>query len=438
MGKIKYGLALIAIGGIIATSVPYFTKNSIENIINHKQNEFNINGIDLIVLKSTGYISSKRELLIKVEDSIKFIDFMTKTLELDIKILNNITNNGDLLENLALKGIMLNTNIFPENIDVSLSIEELPKSFKMLMKKEPIFKKLIDSLNLKLKIDADGNITYAGLNDIIINVDDISAKILKPKIFINKNNYLTSIQDVTLKINGSNKFIYVNINDVKDDLNYENSFNLNEVTTIQNIKFNYRDTNQSKNKKIIFTSGKNEIKVNFSSKNNELSMSTDYIVKDTTLYTNDIDTTIEDLKLKVAFTGLKEEPIKELLNYKSTELEVLDIAESRLQEIINYGFSLNLESNIDNLKNNKPKKFEVKNINFNLVANIEKNNLNKNSTKKDILKNISLIGVIKMDKNLTDFMKPIQKYNTNIINGVSNFDIKFIDGKLVVNNNRIN
>ncbi len=163
-----------------------------------------------------------------------------------------------------------------------------------------------------------------------------------------------------------------------------------------------------------------------------------YSVENSTLFTNKIDIKIDNFNLKIGFIGLKEQPIKELLNYKNTELEILNIAQSRLQEIVNYGFSMNLESNINNIRNNKSNVFEAKNINFNLIGKIKRNNLNMYSSKENIAKDISITGVIKMDKKIIDLIKPIQQYNTNMINGISIFNIEFIDGKLSVNNHYIN
>lgn len=438
MGKLKYGIATIVISGIVGTSIPYITKNSINDSISQKQNEFKNNGIDFEIISNNGYLDSKREIVIKIEDSIKFIDYVSKTLEVDIKTLNDLTDNGAFLDNLSIKGTILNTNIFPKNINVSLSLDELPNDLKTLMRKEPIVNKLIKSLALKLKVDTNGKIQFISLNDIIINDEDITAKILKAQININNNNYLTSIQNITLKSDKPKEKILFYLDDIKDNLDYKNSFNLNEITTINKIKFDYINNKRYENSKISYTSENNKIVVNSNSKNDELDMSINYDIGNSAFYTNDIDTKIDNLNLKIGFNGLKEQPIKELLNYKNTESEILNIEESRFQEIANYGFSMNLEANINNIRNNKLNVFEAKNININLIAKLKRNHLNTNSTQDDIMKNISVTGVIKMDKHIIDTMKSVQQYNTNIINGISNFDIKFTDGELLVNNHKVN
>jgi hypothetical protein len=437
MGKLKYGIATIAIAGIVGSSIPYITKNSIDNSIQQKQNELQKDGIKLNIIKNIGYISSKREVTVKIQDTIKFIDYISKNLEIDAKTINELTNNGSYLENLSIKGTIENTNIFPKNINILLALDELPNDLKQLMRKELIVNKLIKALSLKLKINTNGGLTFISLNDIVINDEDISAKILQPQIIINKNNYLTSIQNMTFKLNERKESALIYLDDIKDNLNYKNSFNLDEITTINKIKFNYKNSKQYKNTSISYESKNNEIKVNSNSKNDELNTAISYKIGNSSFNTNDIDTKIDNLVLSIGFNGLKEQPIKKLADYKNSEAEVLNILEPRLQEIINYGFSMNLESNINNIRNNKSNIFEAKNININLVAKLKRNNLNKNSNQDDIIKNISVNGVIKMDKNIIDLMKPIQEYNTNIINGISNFDIKFIDGKLLVNEHEI-
>ncbi len=66
MGKLKYGIAAVAIVGITGTSIPYITKSSIENNINKKQNELKKNGVDFKIISNSGYLNSKKEILIKI------------------------------------------------------------------------------------------------------------------------------------------------------------------------------------------------------------------------------------------------------------------------------------------------------------------------------------------------------------------------------------
>lgn len=436
MGKFKYGIAAVALVGIVGGSMPYITKNSIDNSIKEKQNELLKDGINLNIVDDEGYINSKREIKIQIKDSIKFIDYISESFEIDVEILNKLTNHGEYLENLSLNGSIKNSNIFPKNISVSLTLDELPNDLKQLMRKEPIVNKLIKSLSLQLKIDTSDNIKFVSLNDIIINDEKITAQILQPKMNISKNNYLTSIQNMTLKLKERKENVLIYFDDIKDKLNYRNSFNFDETTTINNIKFNYISTSRHKNN-ISYSSTDNEIKMNSNSKNDELNMKTDYVMGNSFLRAGNIDAKVDDLALTVGFKGFKEQPIIELLDFKNSQAEVSNILESRLQEIANYGFTINLKSNINNIRNNKATIFTAKNINISLNAKLKRNNLNKDSTSRDIAEKFSVNGLIKMDKKIIDLIKPIQKYNTNIINNVSNFDIKLINGKLFINEHNV-
>lgn len=433
MGKLKYGIATVAIAAIIGGAIPYITKNSIDNVISKKKNNLITNGIDLNVISSDGYINSKREILIKIQDTIKFIDYVSKNLDIDTKILNELTNDGSLLENISIKGTMLNTNFFPNTIDVSLAFQELPNDLKELMREEPLVKQLINSLDLKLKLDTNGNVTFVSLNDIVMNDENITAKMLKHKTIINENNYLTSIQNITLKINEIKEKFLIYFDDIKEDLHYENSFNFNDIITINKIKLDYANNNNE----IVYASENNKMDVNSNSKDDELNIEMKYSIGNSSLNTNDIDAKFDNFIFNLKFNNLKEQPVRELVNYENSDTKVLNIVDQRLQEIINYGFSINFESNISNISNKKSNVFEAKNINVNLTAKLKRNNLNENSDVDTMLKNISVIGVIKMDKNIIDLIKPIQQYNTNIINGISEFDIKFIDGKLFVNEHKV-
>jgi hypothetical protein len=430
--KIKYGLVIIAITIIVGVSIPYITKNSINNTIHQKKSELKNNGINLKIISNNGYFDSKREILIKIEDSIKFIDYMSKNLILDIETLNDLTDNGVFLDNLSIKGTILNTNIFPKNINISLSPDELPNDLKTLMKKESIINKLIKSLTLKLKADTDGHITFITLNDIIINDKYGSVKILNPKININNDDYITNIQNITLKSSNSKKESILLYLDGIQDVSYEN--NLNRITTIDKIKLNL-----AYNKiKTSYASDNNKISLNLNSKNDELDMSMSYSVENSKLYTNNIDAKIDYLNLQVGFKGLKEQPIMEIINYIGTESKNIEYTDAIVQEIANYGFSMNLKANVNNVINNKSNPFTVKNIDIDLIAKLKRNNLTKNSDKNKIAKNILITGVIKMDEHIVDLIDFMQQYNTNIVNGISNFEIKFIDGVFLINNHKIN
>jgi hypothetical protein len=430
--KIKYGLVIIAITIIVGVSIPYITKNSINNTIHQKKSELKNNGINLKIISNNGYFDSKREILIKIEDSIKFIDYMSKNLILDIETLNDLTDNGVFLDNLSIKGTILNTNIFPKNINISLSPDELPNDLKTLMKKESIINKLIKSLTLKLKADTDGHITFITLNDIIINDKYGSVKILNPKININNDDYITNIQNITLKSSNSKKESILLYLDGIQDVSYEN--NLNRITTIDKIKLNL-----AYNKiKTSYASDNNKISLNLNSKNDELDMSMSYSVENSKLYTNNIDAKIDYLNLQVGFKGLKEQPINEIINYIGTESKNIEYTDAIVQEIANYGFSMNLKANVNNVINNKSNPFTVKNIDIDLIAKLKRNNLTKNSDKNKIAKNILITGVIKMDEHIVDLIDFMQQYNTNIVNGISNFEVKFIDGVFLINNHKIN
>jgi hypothetical protein len=434
--KIKYGLAIIAITIIAGVSIPYITKNSINNTIHQKKSELKNNGINLKIISNNGYFDSKREILIKIEDSIKFIDYMSKNLILDIETLNDLTDNGVFLDNLSIKGTILNTNIFPKNINISLSPDELPNDLKTLMKKESIINKLIKSLTLKLKADTDGHITFITLNDIIINDKYDSVKILNPKININNDDYITNIQNITLKSSNSKKESILLYLDGIQDVSYENNLNLNGITTIDKIKFNL---DLAYNKiKTSYASDNNKISLNLNSKNDELDMSMGYSVENSKLYTNNIDAKIDYLNLQVGFKGLKEQPINEIINYIGTESETIEYTGAIVQEIANYGFSMNLKANVNNVINNKSNPFAVKNIDIDLIAKLKRNNLTKNSDKNKIAKNILITGVIKMDEHIVDLIDFMQQYNTNIVNGISNFEVKFIDGVFLINNHKVN
>jgi hypothetical protein len=47
-------------------------------------------------------------------------------------------------------------------------------------------------------------------------------------------------------------------------------------------------------------------------------------------------------------------------------------------------------------------------------------------------------GLMKIDNSLVDLIPFIKDYNTKVVNSISNFDLKYIDEKLYINDKKVN
>jgi len=175
MIKVIYVIvAIMIVIGSAVSSIPYFTKDTIETIIVKKQKELSSHGIDFKVVSNTGYFNSKREMIVNFTDVRKFLEYFENRLEIDKSLLTTLTQDEKSFEQISLKGILKNTNTLPHKIESFLSIDNLPENLQKQISNNKILEKLMNSLSLQLNFSIFGIVNYINLNGIVISNKTIS------------------------------------------------------------------------------------------------------------------------------------------------------------------------------------------------------------------------------------------------------------------------
>ena len=347
MSKLKLGLASVAIAGMVVGGMPYITKNSIDTVITEKQSELLNKGLALEVTKHQGYFDSQRK--IKFTDTVKILDFISKAIRLDIEIVRDLTNNGMIFEDVSFKGTVKNSNLLPANVKAQIRLDELPQNLKEAMNKNEDLKKFINALLLNVEFDTSGNIIFVSMNDLIIQNKDVVAKMIKPEVKIDKNIYDTSIQNMTFNISKNREYLLIYLDGIKDKLRYEDELNFEDKLTISQLKFNFKEKRR-RTQNIKFESSDNSIFTQMKTANNKLDAKVQYDLNNILFSIKNINTTIEQFGLGFTFKDVKEEPLRLLNETLTDEYKLSRILEPSLQEIVNNGLSMNINSKIKNVK----------------------------------------------------------------------------------------
>jgi len=436
MSKLKLGLASVAIAGMVVGGMPYITKNSIDTVITEKQSELLNKGLSLEVTKHQGYFDSQREIKIKFTDTVKILDFISKAIRLDIESVRDLTNNGMIFEDVSFKGTVKNSNLLPANVKAQITLDEIPENLKEAMNKNEDLKKFINALLLNVEFDTSGNIIFVSMNDLIIQNKDVVAKMIKPEVKIDKNIYDTSIQNMTFNISKNREYLLIYLDDIKDKIRYDDELNFDDKLTISQLKFNFKEKRR-RTQNIKFESSDNSIFTQMKTANNKLDVKVQYDLNDILLNVQNTSTNIEQFGLGFTFKDVKEEPLRLLNETLSDEYKLSRILEPSLQEIVNNGLSMNINSKIKNVKNNN---ISAKEVAIDLSFTLDKNDIDKYRGIDYILKYLSVNGKISLDNTTVENLSrtlPIAKYNTNIKKDVSLFDIKFENNHLYINGQKI-
>jgi hypothetical protein len=437
MSKLKYGLgAIVIIGGLLG-SVPYFTKDTVDTLIEKQQQSLSTHGMDFKVVSHEGYLDSKREITLKFKDTTKVMDYFEKTLLVDKSLLNAVTKNGELFSKVSFKGILKNKNVLPYQVESVLMLDELPVELQEAMEKDKVFEKFVKSLALKINFSIYGEVVYIALNDIVIEDKDIVAKLIKPEMKIRDNRYDTNIENITFNVKKKYESLKISVDEVKDRIIYKDEFNFDGKAHISQIKFNFKEKQRSSIEEFKFESSQNIIKTKMSTSDNNVAIHVGYNINNVLFSMNNADTKIDKFVLDFKFNDIKEEPLRLLNESFTNKYDLSKILEPTLQEIVNNGLSMSINSKIKNTVNSS---FTVNDIGIDLSFKLDKNDINLHQNVDYVMKYLSIDGKISLDKSTVDkisILFPISKYNTNIIKNTSTFDIKYEKNNLFVNGQKI-
>ncbi|MGB5866632.1 MAG: hypothetical protein WBG69_02050 [Arcobacteraceae bacterium] len=430
MSKLKYGLGAVIIAGGLVGTIPYITKNTIDTLMVEKQKELINYGIDFQVVSNTGYLDSTREVTLKFKNTAKVLEYLAISLQTDLELLKSMTNDGDLLADISFKGVIKNSNLMTHRINAVLQLDELPKNLKEKMTQDEPLDKFIKSLGLNMSFDIDGNVTDLALNDIIIEDQGVLLKLIKPKMQIFDNQYKSSIQNITFNTESYSNKLAIQIDDIQDHIKKTDVLNATENTTIKSIKFDMENHRSYRPMDLSYESANHIINANIASDDKLVNMTSKYDIDDIKIKVKQTNTTMKHLTLGVNFKNLDRKPIQDLVDSASNQQQMARMLEPKLFEILNSGFQINLKTNVTDFENVN---FSSKMIDVNVDLDVKKNTLYKRSRPNDAMGVFTVNGTVKLDAQAVSKIAPIQKFNTNISNGISQFDIKFENGSFTIN-----
>ena len=186
MIKVIYVIvAIIIVIGSAVSSIPYFTKDTIETIIVKKQKELSSHGIDVRIVSNTGYFNSKREITVNFTDVRKVLQYFENKLQLDKSLLATITQDEKSFEKISFKGVLKNKNTLPHKIEAFLSIDNLSENLQKQISNNKILENFMSSLSLQMNFSIFGVVNYINLNGTVISNKTISEPLTID--FINDN-----------------------------------------------------------------------------------------------------------------------------------------------------------------------------------------------------------------------------------------------------------
>jgi len=175
MIKVIYVIvAIMIVIGSAVSSIPYFTKDTIETIIVKKQKELSSHGIDVRIVSNTGYFNSKREITVNFTDVRKVLQYFENRLQLDKSLLTNLTQDEKAFKQMSFKGVLKNKNTLPHKIEAFLMLDKLPENLQKQISNNKILEKVMGSLSLQMNFSIFGVVNYININDIVISNKTIS------------------------------------------------------------------------------------------------------------------------------------------------------------------------------------------------------------------------------------------------------------------------
>ncbi|WP_333803335.1 hypothetical protein [Sulfurospirillum sp.] len=138
MFKTKYLIISSVVVAALAVT-PLIVSQKVDSVIATNSALLEKNGLKQDILSKSGYLTGKRAFSLEVVDAKKARDFLLAQLveknaqyKLFAQSLKEESDAGinSVLDGLKFKGEMTNSNFLPSDVDVSLSLDQLPKSLQ--------------------------------------------------------------------------------------------------------------------------------------------------------------------------------------------------------------------------------------------------------------------------------------------------------------------
>ena len=449
----KYILGLLVIGVL---AMPFVVKNEVNKHIDSAKQSLNTNGVELTIVSEKGYISSTREIELKVTNGQLFSDYILTKLTQDnpsyktwLRLIKESTKYEirAILDGLTFKGTIKNSNLFLSKPEIELSLVKLSDKNMSFLKKN---KKASDVIFPML---AEKMITFYVTLDSNQNISQIIMKNIDKNIKNHGKNINFQLVDNKLKLDVAENLVgnySLGKQSIKSD-----DFSI--LTSGLSYKFEYLNKfNKSDTLHID----------SFETKNDEFTLKIGNVdlggsIADGDKKTLNIDTTCDiqdinfngngELKLKkftytVNLSGLDKDGVVKASSaynkqtFKSTRVTQADTKETvdAVQKILNTGFKLNAKTLLNSFSFMG---VHLDKVDFLLNAELKENKYTIND--REIIKGLLLNGSLTMNKeslkqlvsknrSLEKFLKLAKKDGDKRI---FNYNLK--NGKIFINGTKL-
>lgn len=448
---------IIALLVICVAAMPLVVKNQVEKQIADEKLTLNKNGVELIITKEQGYISSFREFELKIVNGKKFRDFIFTKFSHNnpnYKKLINILKEQSArdirpaLDGTTFRGILKNSNLLLNAPTIELSLtkfsDEIMFSFNSNSDIDSFFQSILDEkiFTFYVTLDSNQQISQIIMKDIDKDIKDgreiINVKLLNNKLDIDmekslKVNY--TLEEQSIK---ADDFL-VKTKGIEYNLDYLNQFENEGSLHVKSFEFRAEDSLSNSVFKIGDIDISNSIKI---SKQTALDANINYTVKDI-YFTEKEKVELEDFAFNINLSGLDKDSVMigtEAYNELTLEptKKSMDKLKKSIEKIINLGFKANIASSLKSINFNN-KSFGSSEFTLNLKVEANTYDINNddfiNSFFIDgrfVADEKSINEIVSIDPGLQEFTRLGKKEGKNVL-----FDYEFKNAKLYINGTKI-
>ena len=363
----KYILGLLVVGLLVVgvLVMPFVVKNEVNKHIDSAKQSLNSNGVELTIVSEKGYISSTREIELKVTNGPLFRDYIVTNLTIDnpaykalLRLIKKGTNKDakQALKGITFKGTIRNSNLLLNKPVIELSLVKLSDKITSLVKENKkvsdiIFPMLAEKMiTVYVTLDSNQNISQIIMKDINKNIKidgkNINFQLVNNKLKLDVADNLIANYTIGKQSIKSEDF-YIFTNGLSYKFEYLNKFNKSDSLHI--------DSFETKNDRFTLKIGNSDLSSNMADTDKKtLNINSACDIKDINFNRNGKS----KLKLKkfaytVNLSGLDRKWIDKASNsYKIRIFERTRVTQDTadaLGKILNTGFKLNVKALLTSL-----------------------------------------------------------------------------------------
>lgn len=454
MKKIYLYIVVFLVVGVMA--MPLVVKNQVNTQIETEKQTLISNGVELVILKEEGYISTIRDYELKIVDGKKFRDYIFAQLVKqnpyykDLAILMKENSNKDIraaLDGTTFNGTIKNSNLLLEAPLIELSLvkfsDELMENLDKDKKVADVIKPILDEkiFTFFITLDENQNLSKVVMKDIDKTInengEDINFKLKGHKLTLDIKDAIKGVYNIDTQSVTAKKFSMQT-----KGINYSFDY----LAQFDNKALLHVDSFELKERKSTFKIGNIDIKSAIHEMNSDaLNLDISYSIQDLYFKEQEIGK-LDNFTLDLDLSKLNKEGVVAAsdaynkITFKTTNITKEDIKSltDSLQSILNKGFNTDIKSSLSGLSINKK---TIEKIDLILNAKLKENtfNLNDSAMINALVINGSITlnqnnvdDILKLDRSLKKFIKLGKKEADKLV-----FNYEFKQGSLFLNGTKL-